>query len=1049
MKSKVINCILTLVFTAVSMGTHAQNIALKGSVTDQNGEPVIGATVSIEGTKTMTVTDLDGKYALQAPSNGTLVVNYIGMKTFTTNIAGRHEIDVKLQDDVNILEDIVVVGYGTQKRGSVTGSVAAVKGDEMVRTKNENPQNMLTGRVAGVRVWQKSAEPGSYNNNFDVRGMGSPLVIIDGIPRDMSDFQRMNANDIQDISILKDASASIYGLRSANGVVLITTKKGQAGKTKVSYNGSYTVQVPKSMPKLLNPYQTMDLFNERARNNVNGGAPVFTDDYYEAFRSGTRRTTDWNSLIFAKSAPETNHNVTISGGSDRSQYFMSFGYLYQEGFFKSGDLNYSKYNLTSNITTEIFKGLKAELNINAMVDKQNNPYSSSVDIIRNYWRQGVLFPAYADEAGTMLNYEGLDLEENTVAKMTSDISGYRKYKRAQILTSGALTYDFGTLTDVLKGLSAKAMISYDYHLNNNTIFRKEYYQYAYDPTTQSYTQKLYSTSSPSRLTREHFDTQQFLTQLTVNYHRDFGLHSISGVLGFESQRRTGDNFYAMRNLAFSSPYLFNGVDDGQIGNSYPGSIYAANYNAFIGRLNYSFANRYLFEGQFRYDGSSQFADGHRWGFFPSVSAGWVVSEEPWFKSVSWLKDIDQLKLRLSYGEMGDDSGAGYDWVAGYTYPSTSGNAENGYYNQYTPGYIFGNQFVYAATPMAIPNQLISWYKAKTFDAGIDFNLRNGLFGFSLDYFSREMTGLYEYRVSEFPTVIGANPPRENANSSRNFGLELELRHHYQIGKDFAYNIKGIVTVTRQKYETAIQNGPYANAYDQWRHDNLNNRYQGVQFGYEGNGRYNNWDEIWNDPVFHERDVLPGDYKYLDWNGDGEINSLDEHPYAFDQTPWMNYSLNFDCTWRNFDFSMLWQGSALGSMSYEEPLYSIWGSSQSGGGALEQFWDRWHPTDPTADPYDPATTWVGGYYAFTGHYPFANSDFNRVSTAYLRLKQIEIGYTLPRLSVMPTLNLRVYANAYNLFTITGVKFVDPEHPSDELGRLYPLNRTFTLGLQLSF
>jgi TonB-linked SusC/RagA family outer membrane protein len=1038
---------LWLLFSFMAVSLQAQNITVKGNVVDQNNEPIIGATVSVVGTKNIAVTDLNGDYTIQAPSNGKLAINYVGMQPFTQLIGGRRQINVTMKEEASQLQDVVVVGYGTQKRGSVTGSVAAVKGDEMIRTKNENPQNMLTGRVAGVRVWQKSSEPGTYNNNFDIRGMGTPLVIIDGIPRDMSDFQRMNASDIQDISVLKDASASIYGLRSANGVVLVTTKKGQAGTTKVSYNGSFTIQKPKSMPKLLDAFKTMDLYNAQAMNNVNGGSPVFTQDFYDAFSNGTRKQTDWNKLIFANSSPEYNHNITVSGGTDKIQYFISFGSFYQEGFFKSGDLNYSKYNLTSNITSEIYKGLKLSLNINAMTDKQNNPYSSSSDIIRNYWRQGVLFPAYADDANTMLNYDGLDLEENTVAKMTSAISGYRRYKQSQVLTSGTLEYDFGTLTSVLKGLSAKVMFSFDYHLNNNTIYRKEYYQYAYDPATQTYKQKVYSSSTPSRLTREHYDAQQFLSQYTLNYQRDFGKHSVSGVFGMETQRRTGDNFYATRNLAFSSPYLFNGVEDAQIGNSYPGSIYATNYNAFIGRANYSYANRYMLEGQFRYDGSSQFADGHRWGFFPSVSAGWVASEEPWFKKISILKDIDQLKFRVSYGEMGDDSGAGYDWVAGYTYPSTSASADNGYYSGYAPGYVFNGQFVYAATPMSIPNVAISWYKAKTFNAGIDFDAWNGLFGFSIDYFSRKMTGLYEYRTSVFPTVIGANPPRENANSSRNFGMELELRHHNKIGRDFTYNLKGIVTITRQKYLTAIQNGPYANAYDQWRNDNLNNRYQGVQFGYEGNGRYTSWDEIWNETLYHERDVLPGDYKYLDWNGDGEISSLDEHPYAYDQTPWMNFSLSMDCAYKGFDFSMLWQGSALGSMCYEEPLYSIWG--QNGGGALEQYYDRWHPVDSSADPYDPATVWTSGYYAYTGHYPYSNSSFNRVSTAYLRLKQVELGYTLPQWKAFPSLSLRVYANAYNLITFTGVKFVDPEHPDDELGRLYPLNRTFTFGLQLSF
>lgn len=1037
--------ILMLLFCS-SIG--AQTIEVKGLVTDITDEPIIGATVSVEGTNTKTITNIEGEYTVNAPANAKLTFNYIGMKEHTEGINGRKIVNVRLQEDVNVLENVVVVGYGTQKRGSITGAVAAVKGDEMLQTKNENPQNMLTGRVAGLRVWQKSAEPGSFNNNFDVRGMGAPLIIIDGVPRDVSDFQRMNANDIQDISVLKDASASIYGLRSANGVVLVTTKKGAAGKAKVSYSGSFTIQKPNNMPELCDPYQTMTLYNEKAMNNVNGGSPVYSEQFFEDFRNGTRRTTDWNSLIFADSAPETSHNLSVSGGNEKTQYFMSLGYMYQEGFFRSGDLNYDKYNLTSNITTEITKGLKLELNISGMIDHQNNPYSTSPDIIRNYWRQGVLFPAFADPEGTMLNYEGLDLEENTVAKMTSDISGYRKYRKMQMLTSGSLSYDFGTLWKPLKGLSAKAMLSYDYRLYDNNIFRKAYYQYAYDPITDSYNQKLYEPSSPNRLRKEHYNKQQILSQITLNYNRDFDKHNVGALIGWETQKRNGDNLYAMRNLSFSSPYLFNGVEDGQIGNSSSNSndIYETAYQALIGRLNYNYDNRYLIEAQFRYDGSSLFAPGHRWGFFPSVSGGWRISEEKWFKNISWLKNIEQLKLRASYGEMGDDSGAAYDWIAGYTYPATSGNAENGYYNQYAPGYVFGGSFIYGATPMAIPNEAISWYKAQTFNIGIDFRGWNGLFGFSLDYFNRKMTGLYERRNTDFPTVIGADAPRENANSSRNFGLELELTHHNQIG-DFIYDVKAIGTITRQKYLTAVNNGPYANAYDKWRHDNLNNRYQGVQFGYTSGGRFNSWEDIWNYNIYHERDVLPGDYKYEDWNGDGEINSLDEHPFAYDQTPWLNYSLSFNAQYKNFDFSFLFQGSALGSMQYKEALYSIWGSN--GGGALKQYWDRWHPVDPNADPYDPATEWTSGYYAYTGHSPKEDSEFNRVSTAYLRLKSIELGYTLPRIKSMPGMSLRIFANAYNLFTITNVNFVDPEHSDDELGRLYPLSKTYTVGLQLSF
>ena len=408
--------------------------------------------------------------------------------------------------------------------------------------------------------------------------------------------------------------------------------------------------------------------------------------------------------------------------------------------------------------------------------------------------------------------------------------------------------------------------------------------------------------------------------------------------------------------------------------------------------------------------------------------------------------LDQLKLRASYGVLGDDGDLNYDWAMGYTYPATSGNMSNGDYNGYSPGYIFGGKFISAASPMALPNENITWFKSKTFDVGFDFEAWNGLLGVSFDYFNRLRTGRFARRTGDLPTVVGASAPRENLDSDRQFGMELELTHRNKIGQ-VAYNLKGIATVTRQKYLTASEKGPWANSYDRWRNDNLTNRYQGVQFGYTSAGRYTSWNDIWSYPGYKERDILPGDYKYEDWNGDGEINGQDEHPFAFDQTPWLQFSLNAGLQWKNLDFNMLLQGSALGSMEYKEPLHEIWG--KNGGGALKQFLDRWHPVDPKADPYDPSTVWTSGHYAYTGRWAKNNSAFNRVSTAYLRLKSIELGYTFPKLKQIPNASLRIYANAYNLLTFTGVKFVDPEHPDDDLGRMYPLNKTYTLGVSLSF
>lgn len=1040
--------LLFLAFTPAA--ATAQDITISGIVSGELDRPLAGATVSLRNAATATMTDADGKYTLQVPPGAVIVFSFSGYETVERKVGSDPRINVTMKVSDNTLEDVVVVGYGVQQKASLSGAVSDIKGSDIRKTENENPQNMLTGKIPGVRVWQKSAEPGTYRNNFDIRGLGAPLIIIDGIPGTTEQFQRMNANDIDNISVLKDASAAIYGVRAANGVVLITTKKGtKTGKTAITYNGSYTLQRPSGMPKLTDPEGTMTLYNERANTISNDGnfVPVYNQSQFDAYRNGTIAAVDWNGLVFAESSPQTQQDLSISGGNEKTQYFVGLGYLYQEGFLKSRDLNYDKYNLRTNLSSEIAGGLTLNLKLNVTADERNNPYTGTTTIIRSYWRQGVLHPAYADPDNTMLNYDGLELDENPVALINSDVSGYRKYKQKYLEASASLNYDFGTLLPALEGLSIKGLFGYDYRMDNNESFRREYYQYAFNEATNSYDRRLYNLSSPTQLRREMYDRQQNLTQVLLNYNRTFGKHAVNAVAGWEGQKQNGDNFYAQRDLPFTTPLLFIGNEQDKSGGSDKGGVYDYVYSSYIGRLSYNYDKRYLIEGQFRYDGSSKFTPHNRWGFFPSLSAGWRASEESFFKDIAALSFVDNLKLRGSYGVLGDDGFLDYDWATGYAYPATNSNAANGYYNQYAPGYIFDGKFVSAYSPLALPNLNSTWSQSKMLDIGVDFEAWGGLFGFTFDYFERKRTGLFARNTGELPTVVGSTAPRENLDSDKQFGIDLELTHRNRIGS-VRYNVRAIGTITRQERLIGSEKGPWGNSYDRWRNDNLNNRYQGVQFGYEAAGRFENWDDIWYYPIFKERQTLPGDYKYLDWNGDGEINGLDEHPFAFDQTPWLNYSLILDVNYRNFDLNVLLQGTALGSMEYKEPLYAIWGSN--GGGALTQYLDRWHPVDPTADIYDPKTEWVSGYYNYTGSaYARSNSAFNRVSTAYLRLKSIEVGYTFPRIAALPSSRFRIYANAYNMLTFTGVKFVDPEHPDDDLGRLYPLNKTYTVGLSLSF
>ncbi len=1039
-------CLVGLLAPALAFAQT--NVTVTGTVLDDSNEPVIGASVLVAGTSTGVPTDVDGHYSITVPSDASLEFSSVGLLTVVEKVNGRSVINVVLSTDNTFLESVIVVGYGTQKKGSITGSIAGIGSEKLVKTKTENPQNMLTGRVPGLRVWQKTSEPGAYSSNIDIRGFGEALVVIDGVPRGIDDFNRLNAADIENVSVLKDAAAAIYGVRGGSGVILVTTKKGGEGKAKVNYNGSYTFQTPAGLPELASLTDAMMIRNEMNYNNINGGSAMFSDEFIQEYIDGTRTATDWNDLVIQRVAPQTQHDLSISGGTEKYKYYVSMGYIYQEGFFKSRDLNYDKYNVRANIDAEVVNGLNLNVSLAGTVDQQNKPQSDSDRIIRNWWRQGALYPAYADPEGTMLSYTGMDLDENTIAEMTADVSGYRTYNKKQLQSSASLTYDFGTLTDVLKGLSAKVLYSYDVRFDTNTNYRKEYNLYAANGDG-TYSMKVYSGSTPSYLAKEHYQSNQNLFQATANYERQFNKHNVGVLLGYEDQLYKSEQTNASGNLLFSNPY-FTSISGDKDSYGIGGRYSDIEHRAFFGRLNYNFDERYIIEAQIRRDGSSYFAPGHQWGWFPSVSAGWRISQEPWFKSVSAFDFINQLKVRASYGVMGDDRGpSDYAWMTGYTYRGGE-TSDVGWYNGYVPGYLFNGQFIYTVDPQPLPNEDYSWYKINTFNIGVDFEAWRGLLGVSFDYFHRHRSGLLTQNTNDMPTVVGAGAPVVNGESDYNMGLELQVTHRNKIG-EVNYGLTGMLTITRQKYGVSLRNGGYGNSYEKWRNDNLNNRYQGVQFGYEGDGRLTSWEDIWDygQTVYTERDALPGDYKYLDWNGDGEINGLDEHPYAFDQTPWMNYSFSIDASWRNFDLSILFQGSALGSMEYVEPLHEVWGVPQSGGGVLNQFLDRWHPADEGwSDPYDQNLTWTSGYYALSGRWARSNSSFNRVSTDFLRLKSIELGYTLKVKSLENT-SFRVYANAYNPLTFTKLKFVDPEHPADSYGRMYPLNKTYTLGVNIIF
>ena len=1023
---------------------------ITGIVQDVKNAPLSNVSVQVKGGATGTITDEKGGFSLTLSGNdGILIFSAIGYTLQEVPVGDQRHLVVTLQqEEANAMDEIVVVGYGTQKKTTLTGAVSSITSKDIITTKNENPQNMLTGKIPGVRVVQRSAEPGAFNNAFDIRGLGTPLVVIDGVPRTATDFQRLNANDIDNISVLKDASAAIYGVRAANGVVLVTTKKGSNNKSTLSYDGTYTWQIPAGLPKTVDIYEYMTLRNEAAMHNVDGGAPIFSNDVFDEYRNGTRKSTDWYPLVFAKFAPQTAHNLSATGGNDKIKYYVGGGYMYQGSFFQTDDLNYTKYNLRSNITAKITNYLTLDAGVNLISETINRPYQDAWWIIRSFWRQGPQIPAYANDDPTK-PYQGLIEGDNPISFMDKDIVGFKKIINNWVQPSLSLQYDIPGV----KGLNIKTLFSYDYNNSNRTIYQKQYQQYRYDEASDTY--QSFARQSPNRTTREAFYRTQILSQTSLSYSNRFNQHQVDGTLVWEAQKRQGDNFMAQRDLALQLPYLFAGVSSSQIGYMYLGShddiedFYNNSNMGLAGRFNYGYEGKYLAEFLFRYDGSSKFAKGYQWGFFPGASVGWRLSEEKFIKDNSDLSFISQLKLRASYGVTGDDNASTYQWYPGYKYPSSTDS------RNFTGGYVFDGNFVGSANSMGIVNPYITWFTAKTFDAGIDFTGWKGLFGFTVDYFNRRREGLLAQRNGGIPTVVGADLPQENLNSDQASGFDLELTHRNTIG-ELSYGLKGILSYTRIK-TLYVESGSFGNSYLNWR-NNQNDRYQGTWWGLQGNGQYTSWDDIYNSPVYTGRGTLPGDYKYEDWNGDGQINDQDVHPLQYGPTNWMNMGyiplLNFsfiaDVAYKGFDLNLLFQGSALTTFQYLEQLYQpLWGNSESG--AMVQFMDRWHPVDPAADPYDPSTQWTPGHYAYTGSLPDVNSSFNSVNGAYLRLKSVELGYSLPQrmLSRIGISRARIYANAYNLVTFTKVKYIDPEHPNDTWGYLYPLNKTVSLGLSVTF
>ncbi|GBU07918.1 SusC/RagA family TonB-linked outer membrane protein [Bacteroidales bacterium] len=1013
---------------------------IRGLVRDERGESLIGASIVQKGTNNGTVTDIDGKFELRESKGQTLIITYLGYLTQQVVVGNQSILEIVLKEDTKSLDEIVVVGYGTQKKATLTGAISAIGNDDIVTTKNENVQNMLTGKIAGVRVVQTTSEPGSFNNKFDIRGMGNPLVVIDGVPRE--NMARIDGNDIESISVLKDASAAIYGVRAANGVVLITTKKGKDGALELDYAGNVGWQNPSGSPKSVSAADWMVLKNEQAMHKLEGGIMPYSLSDIEAYRNGSKQGTDWWDACMRTMAPQTQHSLSATGGNDKMKFYISGGYMNQESFLKSESLNYDRYNVRSNISAKLTDRLTFGLNMSGIMDEKNQPYENSDWIIRTFQRAPATQPIYANNNSEYL-LNGWIEGDNPVAMMDADVVGYKKYNNKWFQTSMDLAYE----VPYIDGLVAKVMWSYDYKISDNRSYQKSYEQYTYDQAAEKYDR--HQRVGTSKFRREHYTKDALLYQMALNYNKTFNkTHNVS-ILGLvEGSKRNADNFYGQRELSLALDQLFAGNSINQETNMSTNydrndperrDLYKEANLGWVGKFGYDYLSKYIAEFSFRYDGSSKFAPDSQWGFFPAGSLAWRISEEDFWKN-SKLSFINDAKFRASYGKMGDDNASNYQFVNGYTYPG------GGFDGQSSGGTVFDGSFVNSTQSKGITNPYITWFVAKTLNLGVNLEGWNGLLGITADYFTRDRTGLLARRDLSLPAIVGASLPQENLNGDFTRGLELELSHRNRIG-EWGYNLRAISSFTRTK-TTYQERGRAGNSYENWR-NNGNDRYNDIKWGLGDGGRYTSYEQILNSLVYADKNTVVGDYIYKDYNGDGQINELDLYPIGYSGRPMINFSFAVGVDYKGFDINLLFQGAAQTYVRYIEQLREpLWGNDYSN--ALHYFMDRWHPADPLADPYDPKTVWVPGEFGYTGTVADENSEFNFHNASYMRLKSAEVGYTVPKKwsSKAGIKNLRLYVNSYNLFTIKGVE-IDPEHPEDSNGNMYPLNRTFSVGVNVKF
>ena len=999
-----IGLLILLLSTFPSYGSllmAQQSRKVTGTVLDYAKEPIIGANVILKGTSRGVITDVKGEFTLDNVTTVSIIqISYIGYKTKEITVGQQKNLVVMLSEDSENLDEVVVVGYGTQKRASITGSVANIVSKELTAVKTGSVANTLVGRLPGLRAVQRSGAPGENIPEMDIRGFGNALIIVDGVERS---FAKLDPNDVESISILKDASAAVYGSKGANGVILVTTKKGTESKPKFEYSGWYGFQRMTRYPEVYNSYQYAMLSNEAA-NNI-GLADVYNEEKMEKFRTGDGefyKSTNWLHAITRDNAPETSHNFSVKGGNEYARYYLSAGVMDQQSYFRSNDWNNRRYSMHAHIGTTLAKGLDVDVLLTAQSDRRNVSGGSGVfQSIQQAKPFGS--PYYFDEP---------------VGPLRSTFKEYGQGIFDERYLNSSL--DINWEIPWVKGLKAKAKMSYDFRNYKNKNFNPKD-PYTYEPTESGEIVKAEVGSTVGKLNQEMGNNITKDMQFSLNYTRTFGKHDISAMAMYQATNPSYEWMTGFREFMINSLPVLNAGNDLKQNNG--GTEGSSLVMALIGRVNYAYANKYMIEGVLRYDGSSTFAPDKRWGTFPSVSIGWRISEESFFEPAKTV--VDDMKLRVSYGTMGNQSiGSYYPYVAAVN--SLSG----------TVNYWFDKKLTTGIAQAQLANELITWEKSKQFDVGLDLTLFKSRLSLTADYYIRNISGMLQQ--FDLPDFVGMSAPWQNAGSMRNNGWEVSIGWQDKIG-DLSYYVKANLSDVKNTVTNL-----YGKEYDSSPTITREGEALGSYYGYVADGYFQSQEEIdMADCVYggNKANIKPGYIRYVDVNHDGEINSKDRVILG-NSTPRYEYSFTLGGQWKGIDLSLFFQGVGKRDLYY------------SGAGArplvqnstiFKSQLDTWSPENPDAEYplllVDAGSTNMNNIV----------SSFWIKSGAYLRLKNLTVGYTLPkkwtnRVSID---NLRLYFTASNLFTInSGYKGYDPETGVTS-GAMYPVMKTFNFGINLDF